>query len=190
MGIFITDDQLITTLCKLKITPSQHFVLYNIHMKNWNGMNKFNRETGGIPHAEYKDLVDKGIILDGNKKGEWFLDVLLIKDSIATVLFVDIDQAGQELWERYPNCLYFNGTSMPTKSTDKDVVLKKYMDNIACNPVRHERVMELLAYAVTNGMITMGIEKWVKSAQWEVLETEYGNRTDDNGTDAHGEREV
>ena len=192
MGIFITDEQLVTTLCKLQITPSQHFVLYMIHTRTWALMDKFNNETGGIPHAEYKDLIDKGIIIDYNKPGEAFMDNCTIKDDIATVLFVEIDQAGQELWEKYPNYLYIDGVQMPTKSTDKDAVLSKYMDNIACNPIRHARVLELLQYAVTNGMITMGIEKWVRSAQWEVLEQEYGFRLGggEDDKDGYGDREV
>ncbi len=191
MGIFITDAQLITILCELKITPSQLFMLYNIHTKNWAAILKFNNATGGIPHAEFQDLIDKGIIIDGNKEGERFMDVMTIRDDISTVLFVEIDQAGQELWEAYPSYIYVKDAQMPTKSTDKELVLSKYMDNIACNPVRHLRVLELLQFAITNGFITMGIDKWVRSAQWEVLEKEHGLRLDgEQDKDGFGEREV
>jgi hypothetical protein len=162
-----------------------------IHTKNWTLMNKFNNETGGVPHAEYKDLVKKGMLIDYNKDGESFMDNCTIEDSVATTLFVEIDQAGQEMWEAYPNYLFVKGVQMPSKSTDKVAVLEKYMDNIACNPVRHARVMELLAYAKTNGLITMGIDKWVRSAQWEVLESEFGfNLGGNDQKDGFGEREV
>ena len=188
MGIVIRDSRFLDLLCRLEITPTQFYLMYLLHTKNFAGIAQYTNEVAPFPNGEVEDLVGRGMLIDMNKdNGPIYADLLSLTDSAQTLLFKNIEQCGNEMWDAYPSFIMVNGAQVPAKTCDKDDIMDLYGDIIAYNPIYHRRVLELIAYAKNNGLISMGIEKWVKSRQWEAIESLISG---DQEGERHGEKEL
>lgn len=187
MGIVLRDKRFLNTLCRLKISPTQWWFMYLLHTKNYPAMLQYIEEVKPFPKADIEDLLERGFIIDLNRpEGEVWADLFSLTDKGQTLMFIHTNDAGEELWAKYPNFIMVDAARVSAKTVDKDDLMETYADIISHNPVYHRRVLELLEYAIRNGMINMGIEKWVRSRQWESLE-ELMDREEDT---RYGEQEV
>lgn len=185
----LRDRKFLDALCRLQITPTQFYLMYLLHTRKYADISTYHEKVGEFPVREVDDLIDRGLVIDMNKPGEpIYADLLSLTDAAQTLMFVATQECGEDLWTSYPSFIIVNGSNVPAKTCDKDEIMDLYGDVIAYNPVLHRRVMEVIDYAKRNGLITMGIEKWVKSRQWETVEELMSAEGGDE--ERYGEREL
>jgi hypothetical protein len=189
--IFVETEKYVDFLVKHKMTPNQFMFCY---LKATYNMTSFRKYIKGVQHfkaEEIKDLIERGYIEDFNEKNpngtrQDFIDSYLITPKFHKEIFVETEQAGEELWATFPSFLIINSNRVSAKSCDKDVLIKTYCKRIKNNKKIHEEVLSLLKQAIERNEIRMGIEKWVGSEQWNVLKDAY---KDNGGKLNYGEQE-
>jgi hypothetical protein len=143
-------------------------------------------EVGGFKREDLIDLEKRGFLDNMNEVGQEMLSAYFVPPKIADKLWVEHEMAGQELWDIYPSFFIIGGgKQVPTKSCDREALIESYCKKIKHSKKRHEEVMEVLKHAIQMNDITMGIEKWVGSHQWESLKEKYYQ----GKTEGHGEQE-
>ena len=165
-------------LCRLKISPNQFYICWLIHSRDrvstikYYEENQFNRFTP----ADIEELLRRDFLLSLTKdKSEYNLDCFTVTPKFTDSLIVDEDEAGEELWNTFPSWLMVKQNKVSAKSCDKDDLIEKYAKKIKGSFKKHKKVMSALEEYIkrNNGYATMGIEKFVNSEQWTLLEQEY-----------------
>ncbi len=159
-------------LSRYNITPNQYVFLFLTHTRQYAAMYKFGQEGPSFAAEEISNLVDRGLILNLNKAGYYYLDFFILTDEIGRDLFdQDRDKAALEFWNAYPIFLRDSrtGETFSLLTTDKQQFIKDYYVRIGHSERRHCRVMEGLDYAVDKKLIDMTIRQWLDSEQWKLL---------------------
>ncbi len=156
-------------LARYNITPNQYVFLFLTHTRQYATLYKFGQEGPGFTAEEIGNLVDRGLILDLNKRGHYYLDFFVLTDNVGRDLFdQDREQAAMEFWNAYPILLRDakTGETYSLLNTDKQQFLKDYYAKIGHSPSKHDRVMAALDYAIDANLIDMTIRQWFDSEQW------------------------
>jgi hypothetical protein len=169
-------------LCKHKLTPNQFWLCYLIHLDDKDMMYEYLKNVGKFSKDDIKVLEQKGFIFNNNPEDEAGESKYAFKHFIATstfkeLIFVDSSEAFQELWNSYPDYLNIENKRIPAKSVDYDALEKVYSKLLKNDLVLHKEIVSLVKSAVTNNKIQMGIEKFVKSRQWEALRNEISDQS-------------
>jgi hypothetical protein len=122
--------------------------------------------------TDIDNLVERGLIYDyndqtGDGQRESYPDRMEVSQTFAELLVAPSHVLGQDLWDNYPNFIYVDEKKVRAKTCDKDELIEKYNNIINGSKKQHKKVMEALDYDKKRNGITMGIEKYVKSRQWE-----------------------
>lgn len=159
-------------LARYNITPNQYVFLLLTHTRQYAAMYKFGQEGPGFSAEEIGNLVDRGLILDLNKSGRYYMDFFVLTDSVGKDLFdQDREKAALEFWNAYPILLRDSRTkeNYSLLNTDKPQFLKDYYVRVGHSETKHDRVMEALDYALETNLIDMTIRQWLDSEQWTLL---------------------
>ncbi len=156
----------INVLRWVSISPLQYFFLSCIHKRDYNAIKTYQETVGPIGKSVIRDLVERGLIIDMNKKGEFFVDAMVVSDKFIRKIVATSDVAGQELWNTYPWYFHTDVGRLPAKTVDKDEVIKTYLRRINHSYDKHQYVMRVLKNLIENDAVSMGIGKWVASEQW------------------------
>jgi hypothetical protein len=184
---FLDTNKYINFLCKHKITAGQFLLLYLTLTKDMGNLYKYVHEVKPWDKKDTKDLEERGYLINMNTGDNSFGDMYVVQEKFYKEMWVDLDFAGEELWETYPAFFIISGgKKLPARSCDKDKLVSNYHRLIKTNMKKHKEVIELLKIAVSRNEINMGIEKWVGSEQWKILKEEYGGITN---IPRHGEQE-
>jgi hypothetical protein len=135
-------------------------------------MYKFGQEGPGFSAEEIGNLVDRGLILNLNKAGYYYMDFFVLTDDVKKDLFdTDREKAALEFWNAYPILLRDSktGENYSLLNTDKDQLLKDYYIRVGYSEQKHRRVMEALDYAIDKGLVDMTIRQWLDSEQWTMM---------------------
>jgi hypothetical protein len=139
-----------------------------------------------IKMSEINDLLDRGFIMQPFS-GEIKSNSFIVTDKFGKYLFVDEDEAGEELWNSYFDYFVINGSYQSAKTGDKEELMEIYLKKIRRNKKKHREVMEMLTeykrLVREKKMNPMGIEKFIKGQNWEVIQkivTETGESWDDS----------
>lgn len=166
MKINIKD--LVFLLNKLGVTANQFLFLTIIHEKLYASLYSYEELNVGFTMEERNDLIDKGYIvcISSNRK-ESYVDsyetTLKYEESMYNA---DPELAAEEFWEEFPPYIVIDGKKIPAKSVDREKFSTAYHKKIGKYKTVHEEVMKALQYAKSRNAITMGIEKWFLSEQW------------------------
>jgi hypothetical protein len=122
--------------------------------------------------TDIDNLVERGLIYDyndqtGDGQKESYPDRMEVSQTFAELLAAPSHVLGQDLWDNYPNFIYVDEKKVRAKTCDKDELIEKYNSIINGSKKQHKKVMQALDYDRKRNGITMGIEKYVKSRQWE-----------------------
>ncbi|UFH53128.1 hypothetical protein [Spirosoma sp. KNUC1025] len=156
-------------LTRYSITPNQYVFLFLTHGRQYAAMYKFCQEGPGFSAKEINDLSSRGLILDLNQSGSYFMDFFVLTDEVGRDLFdQDREKAALEFWNAYPILLRNSetGENYSLLNTDKQQFLRDYYVRIGHSDHKHRQVMEGLDYAIDNGLIDMTIRRWLDSEQW------------------------
>jgi hypothetical protein len=164
-------DRYIPFLIENKLTQPQFLLLYCIYREKWEIIAKYKEafptdDGSMIGKFPLQDLVDRGFIirLDDGKT----VDSFEITTKFAKI-FVDEFEAGNQFWDLYPAFVVTEGKRLPLSTMDKNLFRKIYSDRINHDFEEHTEVMKDLQYAVDEGLINMGIEKFVRSEMWSKI---------------------
>ena|ERR671933_1697318 len=159
-------------LSRYNITPNQYVFLFLTHTRQYAAMYKFGQEGPGFSAEEIGNLVDRGLILNLNKAGYYYMDFFVLTDDVKKDLFdTDREKAALEFWNAYPILLRDSktGENYSLLNTDKDQLLKDYYIRVGYSEQKHRRVMEALDYAIDKGLVDMTIRQWLDSEQWTMM---------------------
>lgn len=159
-------------LSRCNLTPNQYVFLFLTHSRQYAAMYKFGQEGPSFSAEEIGNLVDRGLILDLNKSGCYYMDFFVLTDEVGRDLFdLDREKAALEFWNAYPILLRDSrtGESFSLLTTDKQRFLKDYYARVGHSEPKHQRVMDALYYALDNKLIDMTIRQWLDSEQWTML---------------------
>jgi hypothetical protein len=159
-------------LARYNITPNQYVFLFLTHTRQYAAMYKFGQEGPSFSAEEIGNLVDRGLILNLNKAGYYYMDFFVLTDEVGKDLFeLDREKAALEFWNAYPIFLRdsVTGENYSLLNTDKQQLLKDYYVRVGYSEHKHRRVMEALDYAIENNMIDMTIRQWLDSEQWTCI---------------------
>ena len=176
--IFVETEKFIDFLVEHKMTPTQFMFCYLKANYDMSSFKRYIKTVGVFRSEEVKDLIDRGYIEDFNEIGANgrrtdYIDSYLVTPKFTKEIFIETEQAGEELWNSFPPFIMINGNRVSARSCDKDVLMKSYCKKIKNNKKIHEEVLSLLKESVTRNEVKMGIEKWVLSEQWSVLKQLY-----------------
>lgn len=183
--IFVETEKYVDFLVKHKLTPSQFMFCYLKASYDMTSFRKYIKEVGPFRMEEIKDLITKGYLEDFNATNpngtkQDYVDSYIVTPKFHKEIFIETEQAGEELWKAFPPFIHINSTRVSARSCDKEVLIKSYCKKIKNNKNIHEEVLSLLKQAVERNEIKMGIEKWVGSEQWNILKELYNK---DSNTD-------
>ncbi len=177
--MIIPNKEFVDLLCDLKISPNQFLICMLIHDKDVAATIKYYEENGENKF-DFKDielLLKRGFIIRISKdEKHYHLDQFITTDLFSGGFLVDNEEAGEELWDAYPNWMHFNNTKpVAAKSCDKDDLIEKYGKKIKGSKKKHKEIMDILAKYndQTGGNPGMGIEKFVVSEHWNALKELY-----------------
>lgn len=167
----IDTKDLVFLLNKLNVSVSQFLFLLMIQERLYASLYSYEEKNAGFSREEINDLIEKGYITNVKSDKDNYIDSYETTDKFRTEFFTrDESAAAEEFWEMFPPYLSIDGRKIPTKTVDKEKFLAGYSKKIGKYSMLHNKVMEALDHALNNGMISMGIEKWYLSEQWnEVL---------------------
>jgi hypothetical protein len=157
-------------LAKAKITPNQYAFMAIMYEKKFSLIYQLKESTDVIlGMEELEDLIDRDFIHNWNQHGLYQLDQFELTEKAKTMFELKCEWACAEAFiKAYPKWLYINGKQVPAQSCDLDELERQYYKKVVKRGM-HEEVMDQLAWAVKNHKISMGIEKWFQSRQWQAL---------------------
>jgi hypothetical protein len=165
-----TTKELVSFLVKKQITANQLFFCHLIYSQDIESLSKYVHEFRQFDMDEIHDLEDRGYIINQDYHNKsFYADMFMVTERLLDGLDLVDEKLGLELWQTYPNFIVVNSSQVPAKSTDKDELVKIYLRKVS-GIAQHKMIISLLEKAKSANMVTMGIRKWVDSAQWETLE--------------------
>lgn len=138
-----------------------------------------------------KSLQEKSVILKSfklPKKGDSldFGDIPFNKNFLKSIITLS-NVAGKELFDKYPKFIQIKGTIFSLRNIGKfglhsleDFCLF-YNKTIKSSAITHEKIMELLSFAVENDLINYGICEFISSHKWEEIEEVQNGNIEING---------
>lgn len=171
--MFINDEKYLKFLIENRLNANQFLFCYLLATVNRNHkyMVRYTKEVSLLSADEVSDLVERGYLADMNSPGETYHDMYIVLDKFKDLLFIDSEVAFEAVWKKYPRYLQerINGKEVSAKTTGlgKDGLAHKYGKYIGNDIQKHERVLEALDWAIDNGKVTLGIEKFVLNHIWD-----------------------
>ena len=125
----IDAEKLVEFLAFRKITANQYLLCHLLYLGEHEMLKRYvSNDSLQFTEAEVKDLISKGYVeqlFDDNSQFSY-----MVTDKFSRHLFVDNEEAGQEIWDTYPKILKIEGVIQSTRSCDKDEVLETYYRRI------------------------------------------------------------
>jgi len=189
--MFIDVNKYVKTLVDFNITADQFLLLWLTHLKDYKLLYRYVSMGDGFTSNVVADLEKKGYLLNLNNTYDNYVDSFIVTDKFKETLFNSDDEiAPQEFWDNYPRLLYINGKRFSARAINKDKFFEDYQKEVGHSIDKHNKVMNCLKYAVKNRLISMGIQKWFESKQWETIEEEIELRRKMGQNELPGEKIV
>lgn len=184
--MFFEKNAVLKVLKEMDLTINQFLFLWlRLHdtVSGYAQLLEYHREISKFTTAELDDLVAKGwmyydeVAARQDQKAlnkadyRYIIDRYMLTEKGYDFLYLRTDLAGKELWDTYPMEIWLDKHTVPAKTCDLDELSKTYVKAIHGNKDTHKHVMDVLTKAKQQALITVGIEKFVKSRYWEYLET-------------------
>lgn len=157
-------------ICKqLKISPTQLMFLRVLHSADLPGIMQFQAEIDVTPN-DLAHLIGNGLIEDYNKPNEQFADAYAPTMKFIKVYRGKAEEWFEEIWIMFPTRIEMNNSWFNAKSVGVEELAGEYRKVVGSNETKHKQIKQALQRAIDNDVITMGIEKWIKSKQWLVVD--------------------
>lgn len=154
-------------IIKHNLTQHQLLFLFLVYYKRFDLLKEY-KETfspNGEPMLEdffLQDLIKKEFLVvkhSGFSIGKKFLNV-----------FINEDTATEQIFNAYPQFLTTSeGVDIPLTAMDRQVFKSLYISKIMGSVDEHIEVMKDIQYGIENGLMSIGINKFVTSEYWKAL---------------------
>jgi len=198
----------ITEICiKLRIDIEEFYFLYLVSNRDIETMIQYAKNINGFSQKLIETLQKKGLLLDINNysKAEDYKNgqkIIKMSTLFTTPVFdeavniesinEDISNAYDELLDAYPyEILGGNGTRYPARTGTYEKNASLYAKYILKNPTEHDKIIEAVKFGKENGLIKLGLEKFIENKYWGLLiEAMEGNhRQTEGGETMYGNNE-
>jgi hypothetical protein len=188
MIAFETPKELVDFLAKHRLSSDQFLFMFLIYTEDYTSLYKYTENVKGLMPQEIQDLVRRGYLINANRDpDQYWADSFVVTETFTSEIFKNANDAASEFWNTYPSVIYVDGRRFSGKTADKEEFFERYMKKIGYSNRRHSKVMSALKYGIDRNVITMGIDKWFKSEQWNQLEEEM--RMNSERTAQYGDKE-
>lgn len=168
-------------LSRKKITANQFYLCHLLYQRDLDNARKYLltsyktdkgvEKTLAWKPSEVGDLIDRGYLIKTGKGDE--LGDYEVTERFYGDYYISEEEAGEQLWEVYPKLLSIDGVFQSTRTCDKDEVLETYYKRIKGSRKKHDYVLLMTArfkdLVTSREMSGMGIEKWIKGENWDVI---------------------
>ncbi len=155
-------DKYINMIIATGLTERQFLGLYLIFIKRKDLAQKYSKEVLGgmkiIPDEEKQGLERRGWLSKNHTSYE------LSKKFME--LFIDKHIATEQIFDIYPTFLYNQGLQIPLTAMDRNIFANLYIDYIYGSYEEHLEVIKDIEYGKAEGLLNMGIEKFLKAKIW------------------------
>ncbi len=170
--MFQNVERYIDFITKNSLSQAQFLMLYLMYRKKYECINTykkfFPKEDGSmIGKEEKQDLLERGFLIqvgNENKVGDY-----IVGEQFTKIFLANIHEAANQFWDKYPGFVKINGTDTPLTNMDRYKFAVLYGERIDYSVEEHIEVLKDLDYGVSNGLIRMNIENFVRSEQWKAL---------------------
>lgn len=168
-------DKYTDFLCNAKINPTQFFICWLLHNKDYKNLKKYLELVGVFNKEDFKDLIDKGYLLNSNPNATSYDIInLFVTPEFAEYIIIEEDEAFEQLMEAYPDYVLVNGRRFPAKGLKLDEekgVRELYGKIIKKNKFLHFDIITITKEwkVATNNEATIKIDKYVVSRYWEQI---------------------
>lgn len=166
-------------LCReLKITIKQ-LTFIKILMRNpslstadarkecWKLALEFKHELGAMSTEELVDLCSREIVVNHNDKGKSEYDYFELNPKYVSKFTLKVMGYPRDLMDAYPDFFFdAKGQRYVAKGCTEAEIAEDYIKAIGNNEEEHQRVIDDVKWAVTNGAIVMGIKKFIGAKYW------------------------
>jgi hypothetical protein len=134
---------------------------------------KYTEKIKPLDKDEMQDLIDRGYLV---QKGDKLVpDMLEVTGKFKQEIFNSWTNF-EQLFEIYPNRIDLGPGkgSASLKSLDRPMEeMGKYYASVVRTKTKHQRILKITEWAKNNGLINMGIQKFVYQRFWRQLEDKF-----------------
>lgn len=168
-------DKYVDVMLQLDISPLQILFCQIIYERRHHLLYRIANEGQIFPKTALNDLIEKGYVIDTNPDpNNVFADHFQVTDKFVDAFYQASPEDGEEFWNAYPPFMTIDGKKIPTKACNKEELIAWYHKNTGAKH-NHRKVMDALAYARDNKLISMRIDKWLHSEAfvdiWDIMRT-------------------
>ena len=132
-------------------------------------------EGKGWSNEEIEKLIKLDYVI-GFKTGTGYaIDQLILTQKFFDLMFVNTEDAFQEILDLYPDKMIIEGHTVFTKAGDLDKVSNNYAKLIKNNLKKHEEMKELIKYAAERGLCKYKIENFLSKGVIDAIKKEIGD---------------
>ncbi len=175
----------LASLCESQLNPTQWVFCFLLHSRKWDALTTYVEHLGGFPIPDLRDLGNRGFVTyinpDLPKKEVELANNLQVTAKFADLLYgtapsgepisdtslmIDDEVAFNELFMAYPPFIDISGGKAPGRNISVELGAEQYSLITKGKRVAHEEILDLLQWGMLNGLVNMGLKKFLDSRQW------------------------
>lgn len=170
------------------MTANQFLICYLVYHKDGKNIIKYTNEVGQFERDDILYLIDHDFILT-TVKGIYEIDNFVVTPKFSELILIEGNTAAKELFDVYPKWISIDGKEYSARSCGLTRVEIIYPKAIYNDIVLHRTIIDIVkVYKKYNNYAEMGIDKFIDSRHWELLESKYKSKRDIEP--GYGESEV
>jgi hypothetical protein len=131
----------------------------------------------GWSQNEIEDLIKKEYVVafkkhygEGKEKVYGYtVDDLILTNKFADIMFVNTDEAFEDMLSIYPDTFLINNQTVFTKSGDLDKLSEEYGKLIKNSIHEHDKIKEVILFAKERGLCNMKLDKFISKGVIEPI---------------------
>jgi hypothetical protein len=137
-------------------------------------------KTLAFKPSEVNDLIERGLLAEENDSQT--LTSYRVTEEFFGDYYIDQEEAGEQLWEAFPKLLSIDNVYQSTRTCDKEEILETYYRRIKGSRKKHQYILQMTNRYTdliqAGEMSGMGIEKYIKGENWDVVGEALGHTYD------------
>lgn len=173
----IETDRVSELISKYKITPTQVYILWLLYTEDVTNIKSYIQVHGAFKEEEFKDLINKGLLLHVNRDALSYrtVDLVVTLEFAEELAKIDPEDAYDELFDVYPAHLLINGNRIPAKTLtfpDEKACRESYKKAISKDRFVHQKILAAVNKwkDQNNGYAKIKIDKFVAGKYWEEID--------------------
>lgn len=194
MGILENEKEYVDFLVKNKLSTNQFLLLYLLYTERMcksqgkttytkvGNIYKWIAEGKAWNHEEVEELIKLNYVIGFPINGKYQIDQLILTEKFFDLMFIDTEDAFNEILDLYPDRMIINNQTTFTKAGDLSKVAENYAKLIRNNLSKHEEMKKLVKYAAERGLCKYKIENFLSKGVIDAIKKEIGE-TYESGAD-------